>query len=138
VSFSPHPDFATSTVRLGAYGISEILLGNDSRFPWLILVPRVESAREIEDLPPDARNGLMEECVRAGALVRAIGEALGRPVEKLNIAALGNVTPQLHVHVIGRRSDDPAWPRPVWGVGEAVPWSAEDLATIRKVFFEAD
>ena len=135
MTFSLHPDFATS-VRLGGYGICEVLLANDSRFPWLILVPRLEGLREVEDLPEEARAGLMDECVRAGGLVRALGAALGRPVEKLNIAALGNVTPQLHVHVIGRRSDDDAWPRPVWGVGEAVPWSDAELEVIKRVFFE--
>ena len=136
MSFALHPDFAGTTDRLGGLGMSEVLLMRDARFPWLILVPRLEGLREIEDLPPDARAGLMEECVRAGEIVRAIGEALARRVEKLNIAALGNVTPQLHVHVIGRRSDDAAWPRPVWGMGEAAPWSEDEVAAIRQVFRE--
>ena len=60
---------------------------------------------------------------------RAIGEALGRPVEKLNIGLLGNITPQLHAHVVGRRPDDDAWPGPVWGVGEAVAYAPEALET---------
>ncbi|MFB2351024.1 HIT domain-containing protein, partial [Priestia megaterium] len=57
-----------------------------------------------------------------------LGEASGRPVEKLNVAALGNVTPQLHVHVVGRRADDPAWPDPVWGRGGVLTYAPEDLA----------
>lgn len=137
MTFSLHRNFATSTVRLGGYGICEVLLGNDNRFPWLILVPRLEGLREIEDLPVEARAGLMDECVRAGVLVRAIGEALGRPVEKLNIAALGNLTPQLHVHVVGRRSDDAAWPGAIWGVGEALPWNDSDLTRIKAVWDDA-
>ena len=69
----------------------------------------------------------MEEIVRAGAAVRAVGEALGRPVEKLNVGQLGNVTPQLHVHVVGRRADDAAWPGPVWGFGIVTPYDAASL-----------
>ena len=65
------------------------------------------------------------EIDQAALAVRALGKHLGRPVDKLNVAALGNVTPQLHIHVIGRRRDDPVWPDPVWGRGAAVPWGAE-------------
>jgi diadenosine tetraphosphate (Ap4A) HIT family hydrolase len=78
---------------------------------------------EIDQLTPADRTQLMEEQVLAMAAVRALGEARLRPVDKLNVAALGNLTPQLHVHVIGRRSDDPAWPSPVWGVGSPQPYS---------------
>lgn len=134
MSYSLHPQLGAVTDRLGGFGISDVLLMRDARFPWLILVPRIEGMREIEDLPVDARSGLMDECVRAGEIVRAIGQALGRPVEKLNIAALGNVTPQLHVHVVGRRSDDAAWPQPVWGVGRATPWTEGELTAIRTVW----
>jgi diadenosine tetraphosphate (Ap4A) HIT family hydrolase len=70
----------------------------------------------------------MEEIVLACRAVRGLGEALGQPVEKLNMGALGNVTRQLHIHVVGRRRDDAAWPGPVWGVSGAVGYSAADLA----------
>jgi diadenosine tetraphosphate (Ap4A) HIT family hydrolase len=70
----------------------------------------------------------MDEIVLAGDAVRAVGEALGLAVEKLNVGALGNITPQLHVHVVGRRAGDPAWPGPVWGEGAAAPFSADQLA----------
>ena len=73
------------------------------------------------------RSALVEEVVLAGAAVRAVGEALGRPVEKLNVGQLGNVTPQLHVHVVGRRADDAAWPGPVWGAGTAEGYAAQTL-----------
>ena len=63
----------------------------------------------------------------ASAAVRAIGAAIGKPVEKINVAALGNITPQLHVHIVGRRPDDPAWPGPVWGSGEAHPYTPARL-----------
>jgi diadenosine tetraphosphate (Ap4A) HIT family hydrolase len=81
----------------------------------------------------------MEEVVRAGDLVRSLGEAAGRPVQKLNVAALGNVTAQLHIHVVGRRPDDGLWPDPVWGRGAAVAWGADGLeAAISRLRLSAD
>jgi diadenosine tetraphosphate (Ap4A) HIT family hydrolase len=100
----------------------------DARYPWIVLVPKGDGLVEIEDLSPTDRAILLEEAVLAGDAVRALGEALGFGVEKLNIAALGNVTPDLHVHVVGRRKGDPAWPGPVWGVGEAVAYEADARA----------
>jgi diadenosine tetraphosphate (Ap4A) HIT family hydrolase len=124
---------AAAATPLGAYDLCEVRLMQDARFPWLVLIPRRADVIEIEDLGAADRAVLMDEILRAGTVVRAIGEALGRPVEKLNVAALGNVTPQLHVHVIGRRRDDAAWPRPVWGVGESPPYDAATMARIRDV-----
>jgi diadenosine tetraphosphate (Ap4A) HIT family hydrolase len=113
-----------------------VRLQDDARFPWLILIPRLSGMVEIEDLSPEDRTRFLDEGLRAGALVRQMGEALGRPVDKLNMAALGNVTAQLHLHVIGRRRDDPVWPDPVWGRGIARPWSAPErnslLAILRR------
>jgi diadenosine tetraphosphate (Ap4A) HIT family hydrolase len=71
----------------------------------------------------------MEEILRAGAAVRAMGDAAGRPVTKLNVGQLGNVTPQLHIHVVGRRPEDAAWPGPVWGFGTAKAYAPGALAT---------
>ena len=82
-----------------------------------------------EARPATPRVARREEVV-AGSAVRAIGSALGRPVEKLNLGALGNITPQLHAHVVGRRADDAAWPGPVWGVGVAVPYEALALERV--------
>jgi len=100
----------------------------DARFAWIVLTPRRPGLRELEDLDRDGRDRLMTETLAAGGAVRAVGAALGRPVEKLNIGALGNVVPQLHVHVVGRRADDPAWPGPVWGFGAPQPYEAQALA----------
>lgn len=108
-------------------GLCHVRLQADVRFAWLVLIPRVEDAREIEDLAREDRMRLLNEVVSTGAAVRAVGAALGRTVEKLNIGQLGNVTPQLHVHVVGRRADDPAWPGPVWGVAGGVDYSTEAL-----------
>ena len=87
--------------------------------------------REIEHLSPKDRALLMDEIVAAGAAVRAVGAALGRPVEKLNVGALGNRVEQLHVHVVGRRGDDAAWPDPVWGVLGAEPYLDRAIAAAR-------
>src|ERR1700761_5402460 len=108
--------------------LCEARLQADARWPWLVLIPRRVGAKEIEHLSAADRAILMEEAMLSGAAVRAIGSALGRPVEKLNLGALGNVTPQLHVHVVGRRADDAAWPGPVWGVGEAKPYTPQNLS----------
>lgn len=119
--FEIDPAFLATSQAVGDLALSHVRLQADARFPWLILIPRVGGAREIEDLAAGERDVLLEEILRAGAAARAVGEALERPVTKLNIAQLGNVTPQLHVHVIGRRPDDAAWPAPVWGFGVAEP-----------------
>ena len=122
------PAFVATTARIGSLELCEARLQRDARWPWIILLPRRPGLSEIEELEAAERALLMEEATAAGWAVRAVGEALLRPVEKLNIAALGNVTPQLHIHIIGRRRDDPAWPNPVWGRGEAELYSDSALA----------
>ena len=120
--------FLATSEPLGELALCHARLQADARYAWIVLIPRIAGARELEDVAEADRDQLMAEVVRAGQAVRAVGQALGRPVEKLNIASLGNVTPQLHVHVVGRRADDPAWPGPVWGQGTAVPYPAKALA----------
>jgi diadenosine tetraphosphate (Ap4A) HIT family hydrolase len=121
------PAFLVTSYPLGDLRLSHARLQADARFPWIVLIPRVEAARELEDLTPEGRRLLMDEILAAGHAVRAVGLALGREVAKLNVGQLGNVTPQLHVHVVGRRPDDPAWPGPVWGHGAAERYAPEAL-----------
>ncbi|WP_296597958.1 HIT domain-containing protein [Phenylobacterium sp.] len=125
--FELHPAFPPTSHAVGELALCHARLQADARYAWIVLIPRIAGARELEDLSANDRAALMEEVVRAGAAVRAVGEASGRPVEKLNVGQLGNLTPQLHVHVVGRRADDPAWPGPVWGVGAAEPYADEPL-----------
>jgi diadenosine tetraphosphate (Ap4A) HIT family hydrolase len=125
--FTVDAAIAAVTHALGLLKLSEARLMDDARYPWIVLVPRRTGARELEHLKPSDRAQLMEEIVLAGAAVRAMGAAAGRPVEKINAGSLGNITPQLHVHVVGRRADDPAWPGPVWGQGEAVRYDPKAL-----------
>ncbi|MFJ6025678.1 HIT domain-containing protein [Brevundimonas sp. NPDC092305] len=127
MSFAVDPAFEAASRPAAEWPLSHVRLQDDARFPWLILIPRLPGLREIEDLSAEDRAVLMQEILRAGDLIRALGEQASRPVEKLNVAALGNVTPQLHVHVIGRRSDDAVWPDPVWGRGAPQPHGAAEL-----------
>jgi len=125
--FKADPAFDAGSVVVCDWALCQLRLQDDARFPWLILIPRRAGLHEIEDLTVAERAALMEEVVRAGDMARSLGQASGRPVQKLNIGALGNVTAQLHVHVIGRRHDDGLWPDPVWGRGAAVPYGANGL-----------
>ena len=98
----------------------------DANYSWLLLVPRVTYANEIADLTPADRAALMDEIVKASTALRDTVKS-----DKLNVAALGNVVAQLHVHVIARRHDDAAWPKPVWGAAPAKsypPGEGEALA----------
>jgi diadenosine tetraphosphate (Ap4A) HIT family hydrolase len=132
------PAFVATSHELGELALCHARLQDDARYAWIVLIPKSPGARELEDLTDGERDVLMEEIVRAGEAVRAVGQVLDRPVAKLNVGQLGNVTPQLHVHVVGRRSDDAAWPGPVWGNGPAEPYSppllAAALAAARTAF----
>jgi len=131
--FRLDPAFPATSHLLGELPLCQARLQADARYPWIVLLPRQDAARELEDLAPEQRARLMDEILLAGAAVRAVGEALGRPVAKLNVGQLGNVTPQLHVHVVGRRPDDAAWPGPVWGHGSAEAYVQAELETGLKV-----
>ena len=126
--FAPAAAFTGTSHAVGELALCHVRLQDDARYPWLVLIPRAPNAREIEDLHPLNRARLIDEIVLAGEAVRAIGGALDLAVDKLNVGALGNVTPQLHLHVVGRRVGDPAWPGPVWGRGAAAPFSDDQLS----------
>ncbi len=125
--FSLDPAFVATAAGLGELGLCHARLQLDARYPWIVLIPRLAGARELEDLSVADRARLIEETVLAGAAVRAVAEVLGLAVDKLNVGALGNVTPQLHVHVLGRRIGDPAWPGPVWGQSPGEAYGADVL-----------
>ena len=124
--FTLHPTLARDTVEVTRLPLCRVLLMNDRRFPWLILVPERDPVREIHQLSPADRGALIEEiALGSGAL-----ERLFHP-DKLNVGALGNVVPQLHVHVVARAVGDSAWPGPVWGSGAAVPYAEGEIAEVR-------
>jgi len=120
--YALHPQLADDTHPLTTLALCELRLMDDANYPWLILVPRVADAREMIDLDAAQRRQLTDEIDFAARLLRSAF----RPY-KLNIAALGNMVEQLHVHVIGREQGDPAWPAPVWGRVAARPYSPEQL-----------
>lgn len=111
------PRLSAGTIPIGDLSLSSVLLMNDARFPWLILVPRRENVSELTDLAPDDAAALMDE-IRIATRVML---DLAKP-DKVNVGALGNVVAQLHVHVVGRYRSDPAWPGPVWGFGPPKPY----------------
>ncbi len=123
MEFQLHPRLAADTLPVASLELSELLLMNDSRYVWLILVPRQTDATEVYHLSATQRNALMEEISRVAQVLA--GDFGG---DKINVGALGNLVPQLHIHVILRRHDDAAWPGPVWGQGQAEPYSAEAAA----------
>jgi len=127
VVFKADPAFDAGSVIALDWPLCQVRLQDDARFPWLILIPKRAGLHELEDLVPAERTTLMDEILKAGEAVRLLGQAAGQPVEKLNVGAIGNVTAQLHVHVVGRRHDDALWPDPVWGRGPAVPYGASGL-----------
>lgn len=124
--FTFHPTLTRDTVEVTRLPLCRALLMNDRRFPWLILVPEREAVREIHELSPADRATLIEEIARASEAL----ERLFHP-DKVNVGALGNIVPQLHVHVVARATGDPAWPGPVWGSGAAVSYAESELAEIR-------
>ncbi|CCG40506.1 HIT family protein [Magnetospirillum molischianum] len=120
--FELHPKLFADTILVADWQLSRVLLMNERTYPWLILVPRRANVAEIGDLDAADRALLIEEIARLSDIVRA-----RLSPDRINVAALGNVVPQLHVHVIARFRDDPVWPRPVWGALPPVPYDAEDL-----------
>jgi len=120
---------ADDCIHLGRFRLCHLLLMNDRNFPWYILVPDRIDIREIYQLASDDRQQLMDEsCLLSEFLMR---EFVG---EKLNVAALGNQVPQLHLHHIVRYENDPAWPTPIWGKQASIPYTDEALAEIRSLF----
>lgn len=117
-----HPQLADDTHPLAQFDLSELRLMDDANHPWLILVPRVDGAVELIDLDEDQQLTLTREIARTSRVLQAAFAP-----HKLNVAALGNLVPQLHVHVIARYREDIAWPRPVWGMATAQPYSPDAL-----------
>ena len=123
-AWSLHPQLQKDTIDIGDLALCKVLVIKDANYPWLLLVPRRADAAEIIDLDEVEQAQMMTEISR---VARALKEVTS--CDKLNIAALGNMVPQLHVHIIARRTSDAAWPRPVWGVVGAIPHDAQEVQT---------
>lgn len=122
-AFSLHPRLAADTLPVGRLALCHVLLMNDARYPWLILVPAVAGMRELHDLAPPDRMRLMDEI----GLVSEVLASQFRP-DKINVGAIGNIVSQLHVHVVARHEGDAAWPAPVWGMGQVEPYAEQAAA----------
>ncbi len=124
--FILHPQLAADTIAVADLTLSRLLLANDSNYPWAILVPRRNNIKEAYKLCFDDQQQLLRE---SNVLCLAL-ETMFKP-DKLNIAALGNMVPQLHIHHIARFTTDAAWPSPVWGATQAKPYSAQSKLDVK-------
>ncbi|MCK9237630.1 MAG: HIT domain-containing protein [Thiopseudomonas sp.] len=115
------------TCWLGDFPLCRVLLMNDSRYPWLILVPRQADISEVFQLSAPQQQTLWQETTQVAHALNTLFAA-----DKMNIATLGNVVSQLHMHVVARMRNDAAWPAPVWGKGTAEPYSAEQIQLLRQ------
>lgn len=113
-----HPQLAKDTIQVGQYELSDVLLMNDTRYPWVILVPRRVNVREIHQLTESEQQRLLHESSFTAKAMMQLFSA-----HKMNVAALGNMVEQLHLHHIARFTTDATWPNPVWGRGDAEPYS---------------
>lgn len=130
--FQLHPRLLQDTFLLGRFELSRLLLMNDSSYPWFILVPERADIGEIYQLNPDERLQLqIESCLLAERLAEIY------KADKMNIAALGNMVPQLHIHHVVRYRTDKAWPAPIWGAFDAVPYADDEIAHHKQLIHAA-
>lgn len=125
--FQLDPRLQNDCVYLGDFPLSQLLLLNDSTYPWFVLVPRCEPVEELYQLDDAQHQQLWQESTILGRWMSKSFE-----FDKLNVAALGNVVRQLHLHHVGRRTDDPTWPGPVWGQHPRQPYAAAAIEKIKQ------
>ena len=126
------PRLEADTVRVSRLGLSELRLMNDARWKWIILIPQRPNIVELFDLTPLDQTMLTFEVNEAAKALKAVTGAT-----KINVAAIGNIVRQLHVHIVARFEGDANWPGPVWGFGEAEPYEAETLDKLRNDLVQA-
>lgn len=131
-TFTLHEQLAKDTLWVTDLTLCQVLLMNDANYPWLILVPQVPNIREVYELTSEQRQQLWKDSDRVSRVLVQLFSP-----EKLNIAALGNVVPQLHIHHIVRYKNDKAWPAPVWGKVPAKPYELDELSERLKQLKEA-
>lgn len=126
MSFTLHPDLQRDGIEMGTFTLCRVLLINDNNYPWFVLVPAKDGLRDTIDLNQQDNALLWQE---SRVFSKGIMDAFGG--EKLNIAALGNMTPQLHIHHIVRFTHDPAWPGPIWGKLPLKPYTENGIQSIK-------
>lgn len=130
--FTLDPTLQKDCHDLGSFPLCRLLLSNNKSYPWFILVPQREGITEIHHLEPADREQFWKESVLLSNWLEEVYAA-----DKLNVAALGNVVSQLHVHHIARYRNDPVWPKPIWGIVETVPYTVKEIESIRQRVAEA-
>ncbi|MEL0641667.1 HIT domain-containing protein [Pseudoalteromonas aliena] len=125
--FKLAPELKRDCIELADWPLCKVLLLNDSQYPWFVLVPRQANLREIIDLSEDDQIVYLKESARLSKLLMDVFKP-----DKLNIAALGNMVPQLHIHHIARFTSDSAWPAPIWGKHPAVPYTEPQIVELKK------
>jgi diadenosine tetraphosphate (Ap4A) HIT family hydrolase len=120
-----HPRLAADTLAIGQFNLCDVRLMNDARYPWVILVPRKEGITESYQLTEDEQQQLMKE---SAFVAEQLASLVG--ADKMNVAALGNVVSQCHIHHIARYTTDENWPAPVWGKGEAIPYQQDEAQAV--------
>jgi diadenosine tetraphosphate (Ap4A) HIT family hydrolase len=123
--FTLDPRLQQDTIELGEFSLCKVLLMNDTRYPWVILVPKITGLTEVFELNYAQQLELMLE---SNFVAQALKELVG--ADKMNVASLGNVVSQLHIHHVARFLDDEAWPAPVWGKGLAVPYNKQEIEAV--------
>ncbi len=126
MQFQLHPQLKKDSLKIGQFNLSQLLLINDSQYPWFVLVPERIDMTEIYQLSEADQLLLQQE---SGFLARTLADCF--EADKMNIAAIGNLVPQLHIHHIVRYKNDIAWPAPVWGKYDAVPYTEQQVETLK-------
>ncbi|MCF7501586.1 HIT domain-containing protein [Pseudoalteromonas sp. L1] len=127
--FSLAKELQRDCIELADWPLCKVLLMNDSQYPWFILVPREAGVKEIIDLSEQQQIMLLQESAKLSKLLQQVFSP-----DKLNVAALGNMVPQLHIHHIARFKSDAAWPAPVWGKLPAIPYSDKQISALKAHF----
>ncbi len=125
MKFTLHPQLTQDSITLGYFSLCRLLLINDQHYPWTVLVPQVTNIREIYELSSEDQIQLIQESSHLGQNLNHLFQA-----DKINIAAIGNLVPQLHIHHVVRYEHDPAWPAPIWGKLPAIAYSEEEQQAI--------
>lgn len=133
IEFQLHPQLAADSVWLIDWPLCQVRLINDQQYPWFLLVPRVAQAKDVIDLTAPAQQQLWQESQQLSWWLK-----LDYQPDKLNLAALGNMVPQLHLHHIARFIEDVAWPAPVWGKHPAQPYLAEQMTELQRRWHQRD
>jgi len=129
MGFVLHPRLMADTAVIVDWSLSRVLLMNDKRFPWIVLVPRRPNAVEFFDLDVTSRTVLSNEIARTGERLKDWASAHGG-ADKINVGIIGNMVPQLHVHVVARKRGDAVWPGTVWGAGQPEHYGAAELLRV--------